>query len=201
VPLYAELPARRTRQVVGDLVVVAVLAAAVWVAREVRELVLTLRSPGERLADAGSGLQGSFDGAAESARRIPGFGDALADGLGRGSGAGRTLADAGQAQVAFVEGLATWVAVLVVAGPLLVLLVGWLPWRLRYLRRSGAARRLAVSGQQDLLALRALTRLSPRRLAAVCGPGTDPAAGWRSGDPQVTRVLAAAELRSHGLRP
>jgi hypothetical protein len=201
VPFYAQLPARRTRQVVGDLVVVAVLALSVWVALQVRELVLTLRSPGERLADAGSGLRGTFDGAAESAGRIPGFGEALADGLGRGSGAGETLVAAGEAQVAFVEGLATWVAVLVVLGPLLMVAVGWLPWRVRYLRRSGVASRLAASGQHDLLALRALTRLPPQRLAAVCDPGVDPAAGWRRGDPDLVRKLAAAELRSHGLRP
>lgn len=201
VPFYAEFPARRFRQVIGDLVAVAFLALSVWIALQVRELVLTLRSPGERLVDAGSRLQGTFDGAAESAGRIPGFGDALADGLGRGSSAGETLVSAGEAQVAFVEGLATWVAVLVVVGPLLVVLLGWLPWRVQYLRRSGVVRRLAVSGQHDLLALRALTRLPPRRLAAVSGPGVDPAAGWRRGDPHLVRVLAAEELRSHGLRP
>ncbi|MGF1648441.1 MAG: hypothetical protein ACFCVF_16190 [Kineosporiaceae bacterium] len=199
-PFYAQLPARRTRQLVGDLVVVTVLAVSVWVALQVRELVLAFRSPGEQLVEAGSGLQGTFEGAAESAGRIPGFGDALADGLGRGSGAGKTLASAGEAQVAFVEGVATWAAVLVVAMPLLLAAVGWLPWRVHYARRSGVARRMAVSGQHDLLALRALTRLSPRRLAAVCGPGVDPAAGWRRGDPDLVRALAAAELRAHGLR-
>lgn len=200
-PFYAQLPARRARQVTGDLVVVAVLAVSVWGALQVRELVLTLRAPGERLIEAGSGLQGTFEGAAESAGRIPGVGDSLADGLGRGSGAGEALTAIGEGGVGLVESLATWVAVLVVAGPLVLALVGWLPWRLWYLRRSGIARRLAVTGQQDLLALRALTRLPPQRLATVCGPGVDPAAAWRRGDPDLVPALAAAELRSHGLRP
>jgi hypothetical protein len=201
VPFYAQLPARRARQVTGDLVVVAVLAVSVWVALQVRELVLTLRAPGERLIEAGSGLQGTFEGAAESAGRIPGFGDALADGLGRGSGAGESIVSVGRSQVALVDGLAAWATILLIALPVLVVAVGWLPWRLRYLRRSGAARRMAVTGQQDLLALRALTRLPPQRLATVCGPGVDPAAAWRRGDPDLVPALAAAELRSHGLRP
>jgi hypothetical protein len=199
--LYAQLPARRARQVTGDLVVVAVLAVSVWVALQVRELVLTLRAPGERLIEAGSRLQGTFEGAAESAGRIPGFGDALADGLGRGSGAGESIVSVGRSQVALVDGLATWATILLIVLPVLVVAVGWLPWRLWYLRRSGIARRLAVTGQQDLLALRALTRLPPQRLATVCGPGVDPATAWRRGDPDLVPALAAAELRSHGLRP
>jgi hypothetical protein len=201
VPFYAQLPARRARQVTGDLVVVAVLAVSVWVALQVRELVLTLRAPGERLIEAGSGLQSTFEGAAESAGRIPGFGDALADGLGRGSGAGESVVSVGRSQVALVDGLATWATILLIALPVLVVAVGWLPWRLWYLRRSGTVRRMAVTGQHDLLALRALTRLPAQRLATVCGPGVDPAAAWRRGDPELVQALAAAELRSHGLRP
>lgn len=201
-PLYADLPARRTRQITVDVAVVVTIAVAVAVALAVRDLVLTLRAPGEQLVEAGSGLQGSFDGAAESAGRIPVFGEALADGLGRGGGAGETLVSAGQSHVAAVEAVAAWLAVLIVAVPVLLALVGWLPWRVHYARRSGAVRRLAGTGQHDLLALRALTRMSPERLVTECrGITEDPAGAWRRGDPAVVQVLAAAELRSHGLTP
>lgn len=201
-PFYADLPARRSLQIAVDVVVVAVVAVALAVALAVRDAVLALRAPGEQLIEAGSGLRGTFDGAAESAGSIPLVGEGLAERLGSGGSAGETLISAGEAQIAAVETLAGLLAALIVGLPLLLALVAWLPWRLRYARRSGTVQRMATTGQQDLLALRALTRLSPGRLAAECrGITEDPAGAWRRGDAAVIHRLADAELRSHGLRP
>ncbi len=73
---------------------------------------------------------------------------------------------------------------------------GWLPLRLRWMRRAGAAVKLRGSSR-DLLALRALANQPLRRLAAL-DPGI--AAAWRRGDPAAVEALAALELRRLGLR-
>jgi hypothetical protein len=74
----------------------------------------------------------------------------------------------------------------------------WLPWRLRYAREAGAARRL-LAGTPDLeiLAVRALATAPLDRLAAL-PPGTGTA--WHTGDPAALRELAAVELSRLGLR-
>jgi hypothetical protein len=78
------------------------------------------------------------------------------------------------------------------------LLVRWLPWRLRYAREAGAARRL-LAGAPDLeiLAARALATAPLPRLAAL-PPGTGSA--WHAGDPTALRALASVELGRLGLR-
>ena len=63
--------------------------------------------------------------------------------------------------------------------------------------RAGPASAAARSGSPDLLALRALARAPMHRLRAV---SADPAAGWRTGDPEVLVRLATLELDSLGLR-
>lgn len=201
-PFYADLSPRRTRQIAGDAVVAGVVLTAVVVAVQVRGLVLALQEPGRRLVDAGSGLRGALDGAAEAASRIPVVGDGLSRPLGDGAATGQDLVDAGEAQIALVGAVASWLAFLIVAVPVLVLMVTWLPLRLRYVARSGAVRRLEATGQADLLALRALTSLAPAALSRVTrGVAGDPAGAWRRGDPVTIAALADAELRMHGLRP
>jgi hypothetical protein len=78
------------------------------------------------------------------------------------------------------------------------LLTRWLPWRLRYAREAGAARRL-LTGTPDLeiLAARALATAPLPRLAAL---PDDTGAAWRAGDPRAVRELAGVELDRLGLR-
>ncbi|SDD66037.1 hypothetical protein [Actinokineospora iranica] len=70
--LYADHPARRTRQAAADLAAVALLIFAGWLATEVREQVLRLRAPGDGLVTAGTRLSGTFDSAADNADDVPG---------------------------------------------------------------------------------------------------------------------------------
>ena len=198
---YAQVAAHRTRQIVGDVVVVVLLVLALVLALEVRQAVLSLGAAGEQLVSAGTRLEGAFDDAAGAAGDIPLVGDTVAGGLRPGAEAGAGVAAAGQAQVDAVEAVANWTAVVIVGLPAVLLLLIWLPLRLRLARRAAMALALADSGQEDLLALRALTRLSPQRLADVCHDvAGDPAAAWRRGDPELIRVLSAEELRSLGVR-
>jgi hypothetical protein len=196
---YADLPPRLAWQVAADLVALAWIVGWTLVAFTVRGVILELRGPGETLIEAGTSLQDTFSGAAESASDIPLIGDALADALGTGTGTGEALVDAGTAEIDRIESLAFWATVVLILLPLLVLLVTWLPARLRYAREAGAIVDLMRRGTHgDLLALRALTGRRVHRLTKL---HIDPAGAWRRGDPDDIAALAQLELAEFGLRP
>jgi TRAP-type C4-dicarboxylate transport system permease small subunit len=195
--LYAERPIRRTAQLVSDLLALLLVVVAVWLGTSVYDEVMKLRAPGDGLVDAGTGLRGTFDSAANSAGGLPLIGDALAKALHGGSDAGTKLADAGRWQIEAVENLAWWMAAIIIALPVLALVVTWLPLRWRFTRRATAAARLRALGDEglDLLALRALTTQPLRRLASV----GEVATGWRQRDRDIIEKLAGHELASQGL--
>ena len=197
--LYAERPIRRTAQLVSDLLALLLVVLAVWLGTSVYDQVMKLRAPGDGLVDAGTGLRGTFDSAANTAGRIPLVGDALANALHGGSAVGTKFANAGQWQIDAVENLAWWLAAIIIALPVLTLVVTWLPLRWHFARRATAAAALRALGDEglDLLALRALATQPLHRLAAV----GEVASGWRERDPDVIEKLAGHELARHGLAP
>ncbi|MGW5053828.1 hypothetical protein [Actinokineospora sp. NPDC004072] len=192
--LYAETPLRSARQIAADLAAVAFLLLAVWVAMEVREAVLLLRDPGERLTAAGEAIGGAFTSAADNARDVPLVGDDLADALGAGTRAGAELADAGREQTAAVDSLAFWLTAALIAVPALALALTWLPRRIRFAREAGAVARLRAQGRPglELLATRALAHQPLPRLARLR------ADDWA--DPETRALLADWELRRLGFR-
>ena len=81
--------------------------------------------------------------------------------------------------------------------PGLILLVIWLPARVRFFRRARAAQRfLDAQADLDLFALRAMAAQPMHLLAKI---SDDPVQRWRQGDRQVINSLAALELRRSGL--
>lgn len=194
---YADAPVRRARQAVADLIALAWVWFWVEVALGARDAVLTLRAPGDGLTKAGNGLRDTFTDAAAKARDVPLVGGKLGEALDKGRDAGGTLVDAGNTQVEAVETTALWLAVALIAIPVAFLLITWLPLRLRYAKKAGAAQRLRDTGHMDLLALQGLSTLSPRELAKF---PTDPADAWRRGDPEVVTALATRYLRTRGVR-
>jgi hypothetical protein len=194
-PLYAQHPVLRTRQLAADLGMLAWVVLWVLVARTVHRAVLVLAEPGKAVEDLGNSVAGNMNSAAGVAGDVPVVGDdlaapfeALADASGSVTGAGQAAQDA-------VGTLATVLAVVLVVLPVGWLLLRWLPSRLRYAREAAAARFLL----QDLevLAARALATAPLPRLAALpAGTG----AAWRAGDPDAVRALAALELQRLGLR-
>lgn len=199
--LYADTPARLTRQVIADLFVVTWTAGWVWLAVTVHEQVNRLGAPGRQLESAGEGLSGNLNEAGSRAGEVPLVGDQLRDALRKAASSGDYLAAAGRSEQEAVRRLALLLAVALVVLPVLLVLAGWLFARLRWSREATAANRLvrgldpAAAG--DLFALRALGRQPLRTLARI---DADPAAAWRRGDQEVIGALAALELRALGVR-
>ncbi|UOY02642.1 hypothetical protein [Blastococcus sp. PRF04-17] len=196
--LYAQDPVLRTRQLAADLGMLAWLVLWVVVARIVHGAVQVLAEPGRAVEDLGRSLAGSMASAAGAAGDVPLVGDELATPFEALSDAGGSVSGAGQSAQDAVGTLALVLAAVLVVLPVGWLLLRWLPWRLRYAREAGAARRLLV-GRPDLhlLAARAVATAPLPRLAALpAGTG----AAWQAGDPVAVRALAALELDRLGLR-
>jgi len=198
VTLYAQTPWRRTRQLVGDLFVVVWVVLWVRLGLWVHEVVGRLGAPGRTLESAGSSLSDSLASAGDTVARVPLVGD---DARGPFTAAGSAADSIARAGVEVQEGasqLALLLGLLLAAVPIVLVVGVWLLLRVRFVRRARAALRMLDSAADlDLFALRALATQPVRALARV---SEDPADGWRRGDPETVRALAALELGSLGLR-
>lgn len=196
--LYADRPARLARQLLTDVLVVIWVYAWVRLGHWTYLLVSRLAAPGRDLENAGTGMASNLAGAGDKVRHVPAVGSALASPFSRAADAARSLARAGQEQQLVVHDLALVLAAVVVGLPLCLVVFGWLPLRVRWMRRAGAADALRRAGTgRDLLALRALASQPLRRLSTL---DPDIAAAWRRADPDAIEALAALELNRLGLR-
>ncbi|MEV0329890.1 hypothetical protein AB0H63_26065 [Micromonospora echinospora] len=196
--IYADRFPTAARQLVTDLLVVAWVYAAVRGAMWLHDLVQRLAVPGQKLEGAGGGLAENLADASGKIGRVPLVGDELTTPFERAAEAARAVADAGRDQQELVDQLAWALAVAVLVFPLGLVLFGWLPLRLRWMRRAGAAAALrSAPAGRDLLALRALAGQPLGRLTRIA---PDVAEAWRRGDPDTVDALAALELRELGLR-
>jgi len=152
--LYAERPARASRQLLADLLAVGWLGGIAWLAERSRQLMLQLQTPATGLTNAGAEIADAFASAARTAARVPFVGNQLAAALDTGRAAGQSLAGVGEQQLTAISMLATGTAGLVLLSGVMPVLVLWLPLRIHYARMAGAA---AASRERDLdlLALRA----------------------------------------------
>ncbi|MCU1438464.1 MAG: hypothetical protein JWP66_1551 [Naasia sp.] len=197
--LYSCYPAARSRQIVADVVALTIVAIAAALGIAVGGAVAGLGAFGRQVAEAGAGLRSAMDDAAGVAEGVPIVGSALAGPFRDAGGVGSALVASGEEQQRMATALAVAVGLLVALGPLLVVLLLWLPRRLRFARRATATRRLgATASGRELLALRALVQAPPKVIAGIAG---DPVASWRAGDPGTVGALADLELRRAGVRP
>ncbi|MET7981883.1 hypothetical protein [Streptomyces sp. NPDC005281] len=199
--LYAQTPARRSRQVVADLIAVALIAAAVKFALVVHHAIMLLAEPGRQAQDAGDSLAGGLNDAGNAASKVPLVGSSLKKPLRSAADAATGLSDAGQSLEDLVGRVALLATIALIFLSVAFVLVLWLPPRVRWIRRSATTSRLLdAPGGADLLALRALT--GPQRdLAAIPVPPGGLADAWRRGDQQVITDLSRLTLRQAGLRP
>ncbi len=197
--MYADRLPTALRQLLTDVAVVIWVYAWIRAGLWVHDLVQKLGVPGQKLQDSGTGIADNLAEAGDRVGGVPLVGDELTAPFSRAAEAARSLADAGREQQEIVGDLALVLAVLLVAVPLALVLFGWLPGRVRWMRRAGVA--AAVRDQpagRDLLALRAL---AGRPLNQLTRLGPDIAQSWRDGDPSAVDALAALELRDLGLKP
>ncbi|MFI6420148.1 hypothetical protein ACIBG6_22450 [Streptomyces sp. NPDC050842] len=197
---YAQTPARRNRQVLVDLIAVALIAAVVWAALAVRDTIMLLAEPGRKVENSGDSLAKELDSAAEAASDVPFIGGVLKKPLQSAADAGSGFADAGVSLQETVGQVADVITTALIVVPVLFVLLLWLPPRLLWIRRSSTLRRLAEApGGADLLALRALTG-PPRALAELPAPPGGWADAWRHGDRQAITDLSTVALERVGLR-
>jgi hypothetical protein len=187
------------RQFLTDLLVLAWVVFWIWAAVQVYDRVSRLAVPGQRIEEAGNGMAKGLTDAGDRIDNVPAVGDDLSAPFDAAAGGANSLAAAGQAQQDAVHNLAIALVVLVLVVPISLVVLGWLPLRVRWIRRASlaASLRSRPSGR-DLLALRALTHQPLRRLVRI---HPDPATAWRDGENRAMESLAALELRTLGLRP
>ncbi len=196
--LYAQTPWRRTRQLIGDLLVIAWVVLWVRAGLWVHEVVGWFGAPGRTLADAGSSLSESMRSAGETVARVPFVGDDVQAPFTAAGDAADSIARAGIEVQQGASHLALLLGFMIAAVPILLVVAVWLHARVRFISRARAAKSILDSAADlDLFALRAIATQPVRALARV---SNDPANAWRRGDPEVVRALATLELRSLGLR-
>lgn len=199
--LYAQTPARRSRQVLADLIAVVLIAAVVWGALAVRETIMLLAEPGRKVESSGDSLAAELGNTGDAASDVPLVGGLLQKPLQAAADASTGFADAGESLQHAVSQVANVTTAVLIVVPSAFVLLLWLPPRLLWIRRSTTIRRLAdAPGGTDLLALRALTG-PPGDLATLPVPPGGLADAWRQGDRQVIADLGAVALRRAGLRP
>lgn len=196
--IYADRVPTAVRQLVTDLLVVAWVYASIRAAMWVYDLIEKLAVPGQKLEGAGTGIADNLSDVSGKVGRVPVVGDDLTEPFESAANAARSLADAGQGQQDVVADLALALSLGLLVFPLGLVLFVWLPLRVRWMRRAGAAATLrdAPAGR-DLLALRALANQPLRKLTRI---DPDVAEAWRRGDDDVVDALASLELRALGLR-
>lgn len=195
---YASTSWRTARQVTSD-VFVLVWAVGWWlVSRAAHGAVAAIAGPARRTSDAAQKMAEDFRSAADSVGSVPGAGSSLRAPFDRAAESMLTVVASANEQVTAIERVADLVGVLTVAIPVLIVVVFWLPVRLRFLVNARASRRyIDATADLDLFALRAMATQPMPVLAAI---SDDPVRAWRDGDRTVITALADVELRRAGLR-
>ena len=197
--LYSDYPGARTRQIIADVFGVIAVIIVVTIAATITAAIRTLAAFGRDLEAAGLDFQAGLLEAADALGDVPVIGDGIRAPFDLAASGGQAVADAGRGQQQLVEFIAVSVGWSVALVPLVLIALIWLVPRLRFAQRSSRMRSMITRGLTvDTLAARALARAPLAQLVAV---HPDPAAAWRSQQPDALRDLAAIELRRAGIRP
>jgi hypothetical protein len=196
--LYARRSSKLVAQIAGDVFVVAWSVMWAVFGGLVQSAIAATAVPVSQGAQAAQRVSEDFQTAAEKAARVPAVGAQLRQPFDAAVQRLDSVIAAADHEVDLIERAALVLGWLTFVIPVLVVLLAWLPRRIRFAREARAAERLLDARPElDLFALRALATQPISRLAHL---SLDPAAAWRSGDRQVIDALADLELRSCGVR-
>lgn len=196
--MYSDYGPRRTRQIVVDVVSLALIVGWAWLGATIYALVSELSEFGADMESAGAGFRETMTEVGENLGGVPLIGSGIRIPFDGASDAGGALETAGQGQQDLVQQLALALGLGVAVLPILMIVFFWLLTRGRFIRRAGRAKALVRAGVAiDLLALRALTN---QNIAAIAKIDSDAVGAWRRGDEIVMRQLAGLELESSGIR-
>jgi len=194
---YAASPRRAWRQVFSDVFVLAWVALWWWISRVIHEAIDAVAAPARWTEEAALDLSENMADAGDTAGEIPLVGDELEDPFDSAAGSLDAVAASSADLVASVERVADisgWVVLLIPVGLILVI---WLPTRIRFVTTARATRRfIDAAPDLDLFALRAMATQPMRVLSKI---SDDPMGAWRRGDTLVIRRLVEIELREIGL--
>lgn len=196
--LYAELPARRARQLLADLLLLVWVGAAIAVGAAAGLALWRIGDRTTSLAAQTASAAGQLRSSADTVASVPLVGGQVATPLRSLGQTFTSLGGALQGDTATLHraGIAFGVAVAVlgVAVPVLA----WCLTRGRWVRRAGALR--GRLGEDDLEAL-AVAAVATAGLRTLHRLPAGTVLAWRAGDPAARRAVAALGLRSLGLRP
>jgi hypothetical protein len=196
--IYSDFAARRTRQIIADVLALGAIGLWVWFGYTVFTLINNLAVFGVQMEDAGAGFRETMTEVGETLGGVPLIGPGIRLPFDGASAAGGSLEEAGQAQQEAVLQLATTLGIGTAALPVLTILIVWLVPRILFIRRAGRVKAIVTADAGlDLLALRALTT---QKLSAITSIDADALGAWRRGEPEVVRRLAQLELKSSGVR-
>ena len=195
--LYADAPARRTRQLLADVLFVLWIVGWVWFGHVVQHGTMQLAGVGRQTDSSATSLANGLTSAGNTLSGIPLVGGGVSAPFDQMSSASQSLAEAGRAQVTAVHRLSWALGISLAVIPILCVAVFFVPIRWRFVREATASARFIDAAEDlDLFALRALTRQPMYVLAKI---SDDPAGAWRARDPEIVTALARLELRDAGL--
>jgi hypothetical protein len=196
--LYSDFGGRRTYQILGDVAALVVIVLGIVVAVSIHNAIASFKRIGSDVTRSGTDFSSTMSDIGKQLGGVPFLGSGIRAPFDAASHAGTTLSQAGTSWQNGVEGLATLVGWTVALLVVLVVLVGWVRPRLvGAVRRGAVARLLGSNPDLELLAFRALANSPATAVARVAPAAVE---GWRRGDPEVIRALAALELKGSGIR-
>jgi len=196
---YAQRPTRRATQLVTDALVLAWCVLWALLGRLCAQTVDAVADPLRGSRDTAGELTDQVRLAAQRAGQVPGVGEELRKPFDGAAESLQQMVDVVDAQIASVERAGLLLGWLVFVIPVAIMLIIWLPARIRFYRRARAAQRF-IDGPADL-DLFALRAMVAQPMHVIAGISDDPVAAWRRGDRRVIDALAAVELRRSGLEP
>lgn len=187
------------RQLSADLFMVGWVVLWWLAGRATQRTVDAIATPARSARDTAGQLADQMREAAEQTGRIPAVGDEVRRPFDGAAASLQEVIAAADEQITSIERAALLLGWLVFLIPVALLVVIWLPARVRfYLRARAAQQFLDGPADLDLFALRAMVAQPMHVLAKI---SDDPVSAWRRGDREVIHALATVELRRNGMRP